>query len=33
MLAIYPIIGSRYGMEQESAYKLLVATVASFVTI
>ena len=33
MLAIYPIIGSRCGMEQESASKLLVATVASFVTI
>ena len=33
MLAIYPIIGSKYGMAEESASTLLLATAASFVTI
>ena len=33
MLAIFPIIGGKYGLEQESASTLLSATAVSFVTI
>jgi predicted permease len=33
MLAIYPVIGDKYGMAQEGASKLLFTTVASFITI
>lgn len=33
MLAIYPVIASRYGLAQEAASTLLIATATSFVTI
>lgn len=33
MLAIYPVIASKYGMEQEAATTLLIATAVSFATI